>query len=91
MSNYIPTKHFGPIRSLVHVHEAKNSNSQYLIKEFKEFTGNQNTPRSFCVLRDRLQVLYILGKLVNRAFQRYITLGVDLLKRRTDAGYFDFS
>ena len=41
------------------VHEAKVSNSQYLIKEFQEFTGNQNTPRLFCVLRDRPQVLYI--------------------------------
>ena len=67
MSYYIPTKNVSPIRALVRVHEAKVSNSQYLIKEFQEFTGNQNTPRSFCVLRDKPQVLYIFGKLVNRA------------------------
>ena len=30
---------------------------------------NQNTPHSFCVLRDRPQVLYIFGKLVNRAIR----------------------
>ena len=39
----IPTKNFSPIHALVRVHEAKVSNSQYLIKEFKEITGNQNT------------------------------------------------
>ena len=69
MSYYIPTKIISPIRALVHVHEAKISNSHYLIKEFKEFTGNQNTPRLFGVLRDRPQVLYIFGKLVNRAIR----------------------
>ena len=53
MSYYIATINFSPIRALVRMHEAKISNSQYLIKEFKEFTGNQNTPRLFCVLRDR--------------------------------------
>ena len=42
MSYYIPTKIYSPIRALVRVHEAKKSNSQYLIKEF---AGNQNTPR----------------------------------------------
>ena len=52
MSYYIPTKNVSPIRALVRVHEAKVSNSQYLIKEFQEFTGNQNTPRLFCVFRD---------------------------------------
>ena len=67
MSYYIPTKNFSPIRALVRMHEAKVSNSQYLIKEFQEFTGIQNTPRLFGVLRDRPQVLYIFGKLVNRA------------------------
>ena len=67
MSYYIPTKFFSPTRALVHVHEAKISNSHYLIKEFNEFTGNQNTPRIFCLLRDRTQVLYIFGKLVNMA------------------------
>ena len=46
MSYYIPKKNFSPIRALVHVHEAKISNSHYLIKEFKELTGNQNTPRA---------------------------------------------
>ena len=40
-----------------------------LIKEFNKFTGNQNTPRPFGVLRDRPQVLYIFGKLVNRAIR----------------------
>ena len=65
MSYYIPTKKFSPIRALVRVHEAKISNSHYLIKEFNEFTGNQNTPSCFGVLRDRPQVLYIFGKLVN--------------------------
>ena len=58
-------KNVSPIHTLVH--EAKVSNSQYLIKEFKEFIGNQNTPCGFCVLRDRPQVLYIFGKLVNSA------------------------
>ena len=52
MSYYIATKNFSPIRALVRVHEAKISNSQYLIKEFKEFTVNQNTPCCFGVLRD---------------------------------------
>ena len=69
MSYYIPTKIFSPIRALVHVHEAKISNSQYLIKEFNKFTGNQNTQRPFDILRDRPQVLYIFGKLVNRAIR----------------------
>ena len=57
------------IHALVRVHEAKISNSQYLIKDFKEFTGYHNTPRCFGVLRDRPQVLYIFGKLVNRAIR----------------------
>ena len=69
MSYYIPTKNVSPIRALVRVHEAKISNSQYLNKEFKEFTVNQNTSRCFGVLRDRPQVLYIFGKLVNRAIR----------------------
>ena len=69
MSYYIATTNFSPIRALVRVHEAKILNSQYLNKEFKEFTGNQNTPCGFCVLRDRPQVLYIFGKLVNRAIR----------------------
>ena len=69
MSYYIPTKNVSPIRALVRVQEAKVSNSQYLFKEFQEFTGNQNTPRLFCVLRDRPQVLYIFGKLVNRTIR----------------------
>ena len=69
MSYYIATKKFSPIRALVRVYEAKISNSKYLIKEFKEITGNQNTPCSFGVLRDRPQVLYIFGKLVNRAIR----------------------
>ena len=66
MSYYIPTKNVSPIRALVHMHEAKISNSHYLIKEFKEFTGNQNTPRLFGVLRDRPQAargILIYGKL----------------------------
>ena len=66
MSYYTATQNFSPIRALVRVHEAKISNSQYLIKEFKEFTGNQNTPRCFGILRDRPQVLYIFGKLLKR-------------------------
>ena len=66
---YSHEKNCSPIRALVHMHEAKISNSQYLIKEFKEFTGNQNTPSCFGVLRDRPQVLYIFGKLVNRAIR----------------------
>ena len=44
MSYYIATTNFSPIRALVRVHEAKISNSQYLNKEFEEFTVNQNTP-----------------------------------------------
>ena len=66
MSYYILTKNFSLIRALVRVLEAKISNSQYLIKEF---TGNQNTPCCFGVLRDRPQVFYIFGKLVNRAIR----------------------
>ena len=43
MSYYIPTINVSLIHALVRMHEAKVSNSQYLINEFQEFTGNQNT------------------------------------------------
>ena len=54
MPYYILTTNFSSIRALVCVHEAKNLNSQYLIKEF---TWYQNTLSRFGVLRDRPQVL----------------------------------
>ena len=66
MSYNTPTKNVSPTRALVCVYKAKTLNSQYLIKGF---TWNQNTPSSFGVLRDRPQVIYIFGKLVDRAIR----------------------